>query len=343
MAEMGKYIYGVINSNTNFRLFISEDSIHTIPSQDISAVVGDSEILDYTSIPKGDVARMLVRHQKVIEKIMNSEAAIIPMRLGTFAQDENEVKDILSKGYNLVKEAMKKISGKIEIDVVATWSDFNSVLKEVGEDGEIKGFKESLLANPKGITVETQMKIGVMVKKALDKKRQECALRIENSLKGFSEDIRAHELMDDKMIINFAFLIEKSRREDFDKKVEDLNVEFNEKLNFRCVGPLPPYSFYTLEIKKMEFKKIDWARKKLGLDYAAMQREIKKAYQAQAFLVHPDKNPDRPESEMEFEDINKAYRILTDYGHACEQAGQSDRYPFNEDEFKKNKILVKVR
>ena len=291
---------------------------------------------------KDVVARQLIRHQQVIEGIMPKHT-IIPMRLGTFAQDEAEVRDILNKGYRIIKDIFAKIGDKIEIDVACTWSDFNSVLKEVGEGKEIKEFKERVLANPKGITVEDQMKIGVMVKKALDEKRERYALQIQNTLKTASCDCKRHELMDDKMVINCAFLIEKAKCEDFDRKIEELNSNFAEKLNFRCVGPLPPYSFYTLEVKKMDFKEIDWARKRLGLNDIANKDEIKKAHQRLAFSLHPDKNPDTPDIEREFDNATRAYKILLDYAQAFEQTAQFDKYSFKEEEFKKNAILVKVR
>jgi hypothetical protein len=316
--------------------------VYPIHYQDVSAVVSDSEIVDYTHMLKDALARQLIRHQKVIEGIM-PEYTIIPMRLGTFASDENEVKDILNKGHRVIKEVFGKIRDKIEIDVVATWSDFNSVLKEVGEEKEIKEFKERLLATPKEITVDNQMKVGVMVKKTLDEKRGKCALEIQTYLRDCCEGFKIHELMDDKMVINTACLIKKARQKEFDRKVEELNTKFAEKLNFRCVGPLPPYSFYTLEIKKMQFRDLDWARKKLGLlnDFAT-QNEIKKAHQTLAFSSHPDKNPDRPGIEKEFDEITKAYKILVDYCEACKQAGQGDSCFFNEEEFKRNAILVKL-
>jgi DnaJ-class molecular chaperone len=93
----------------------------------------------------------------------------------------------------------------------------------------------------------------------------------------------------------------------------------------------------------MQFKDLDWARKKLGLlnDFAT-KNEIKKAHQTLAFSSHPDKNPDTPGIEKEFDEITKAYKILVDYYEACKQAGQGDSCFFNEEEFKKNAILVEV-
>ncbi|MBU1615516.1 GvpL/GvpF family gas vesicle protein, partial [bacterium] len=149
-------------------------------------------------------------------------------------------------------------------------------------------------------------------------------------------EFKRHELMDDKMIINIAFLIERSRQEDFDKRVEGLDVKFARKLNFRCVGPLPPYSFYTLEVRKMEFEEIDWARKRLGLSDLASKDEIRKAYHRSAASAHPDVNPDAPGIEEEFDEANMAYLILLEY---C----QNDSCSFTEEDFQKNAILVKVR
>jgi hypothetical protein len=346
MAEIGKYIYGIINSNVNLYLTIpkallleeseSNGIVYTIPHQDISALVRNAKIVDYTHMLKDILARLLVGHQTVIERIMAQGTTIIPMKLGTFAQDENEVKHILNKGYSLIKEIFEKITNKIEIDIVATWSNFNSTVKEVGAEKEIKEFKERLLSNPKGTTVDDQMKIGLMIKKALDEKRAKFAREIQDRLRAVSEDSRIHELMDDHMVINAAFLISKAKHKDFEEKVEELNTTMLENLNFRCVGPLPPYSYYTLEVKKLEFGEIDWARKKLKLlNNMATRGEIKKAHQAMAFSFHPDKNPDTPGIEKEFDEITKAYNVLWEY---C----QKDSCSFKKDEFKKNAILVKV-
>lgn len=346
MAEIGKYIYGIINSNKEFFFdsygVTTYEEGHTIPYQDISALVSDSEIADYTHLPKNALALQLVRHQRIIEKIMNSGLTVIPMRLGTFTKDETEVRDILNKGYSLIKRIMEKISNKIEIDLVATWSDFNLILKEAGEEEEIKEFKERFLSDPKGVSVEDQIKAGEMVKKALDKRREGYAEDIQKSLKAMSEDSKVHELMDDKMVINTAFLIDKARIKGFDRRVEELDMQFAERLNFRSVGPLPPYSFYTLEIKRLWFEEVDWARKRLGLKDVSGKDEIKKAYQRSAFLWHPDKNPAIPGIEKEFDEVTRAYRILADYCQVCEQTGQ-ETYSFKAEDFKRNGMLIKVK
>lgn len=346
MVENGKYIYGIMNSNTHLQLtlpkaFLSDGgespaAVYTIPHQDLSALVRDSNSAGSLPRSKETLARLLIGHQAVIERIMAGGATVIPMKLGTYAQNENEVKAILRKGYPLMKEIMTKMADKIEIDVVATWSHFNAMVKDAGEEKEIKEFKERLLSRPRGATVDDRMKIGLMIKKALDEKRAGVSREILDRLQAVSEDARIHELMDDQMVMNAAFLIARAKHKDFEEKVEELNKTMQEKLNFRCVGPLPPYSYCTLEAKKFHFEEIERARKKLGLIHERATRdEIKKAHRAMAFSSHPDRNPDAPGLEKEFDEITQAYHMLWEY---C----RKDFCSFKEAEFSQNAFVIKV-
>ena len=346
MAETGKYIYGIMNSNTHLQLTIpkaflsdgdeSPTAVYTIPHQDLSALVRDSNGAGSLPRSKETLARLLIGHQAVIERIMAGGATVIPMKLGTYAQDENEVKAILREGYPLMKEIIKKIADKIEIDVVATWSHFNSTVKDAGEEKEIKEFKERLLSRPRGATVDDRMKIGLMIKKVLDEKRAGVSREILDRLQAVSEDARIHELMDDQMVMNAAFLIARAKHKDFEEKVEEINKSMQDKLNFRCVGPLPPYSYYTLETKKFHFEEIEWAKKKLGLlNERATRGEIKNAHKAMAFSSHPDRKPNTPGIEKEFDEITQAYNLLCEY---C----RKDFCSFTEAEFPQNAFVIKV-
>ena len=44
----------------------------------------------------------------------------------------------------------------------------------------------------------------------------------------------------------------------------------------------------------------------------ASQSEIKKSFRSLARKFHPDKNPNDPESELKFKEVQEAYAILSD-------------------------------
>jgi hypothetical protein len=363
VSKTGKYIYGVIKSNAeeffDMGQIVAFEDIYpanrttevvsrsksyscafTICFQDIAAVVSDSEIVDYSHMPKDTLGRLLVRHQQLVEKVM-AKHSIIPMRLGTFASSDEEVRGILSKGYRTIKDIFERAKDSIEIDIVATLNDLKSFLQEVSEEEEIKQLKQSLLGKKGGVTIDDQMKVGVLVKRHSDKKKEILANQIQTALGEIAQNLKAHDLMDDKMVLNTAFLVSQTRQKEFERKLDELNDKFEEKLNFRCVGPLPPYSFYTLEVKKPQFEEINWAKKKLGLEKDFITAiEIKKAHRKTALTCHPDKNPDTPNIEQKFDEMTRAYKILLDYYRASSQDGHDQGCYLNEEAFEKNALLV---
>ena len=46
----------------------------------------------------------------------------------------------------------------------------------------------------------------------------------------------------------------------------------------------------------------------LEIDKSADQDQIKKAYRKKALKLHPDKNPDDPEAENKFKEVNRVSR-----------------------------------
>jgi len=313
----GRYIYGIIKTNEGKSFgycgINADEEVYTVDYQDIACVVSDSPIQDYSSMLKETLGHLLIRHQTIIEKVMKDHT-IIPMKFGTFVSDNDEVIEVLKRGYSQLKELFSTVDEKIELDVAATWNDLNSVMKEIGEeDKKIREFKTEIIKRPPSQTLQDRIKIGMMIKDALDKRREKEQAYIINYLKKLIIDFQKHQVMDDKMILNCAFLLEKRKEPDFDLKLEELDKEYKQKVNFRCVGTLPPYSFSTCQLKKVGYSQIDKARKLLDLGEKASLGKIKESYRKFAQKNHPDKHSNNTQFKEEFEKIIQAYKLLTSF------------------------------
>lgn len=337
MAEEAIHIYSVIRAGEK-RSFgpvgIGKREVYTVHHEGIAAVVSDSPVLSYGSMQKEVLIHHLTQHQSVIERVMRDHTTI-PMKFGTFATDPDEVKKILEKGYAQFDDLLSTMDGKIELDLVALWNDLSLIFKEIGEEEEIKRLKEEIAARDPGETLKDRIKIGQRVKASLDRKRERTAAEIVEVLKELSIAFQPHDLLDDTMIMNVSFLIEREREREFDEVVNHLNRRCHEKINFRTIGPLPPYSFSTIEVKKIGFEEIEEARTLFGLQEEATTSEIQDVYRRLARRYHPDTDPTDPERHKQFERITRTYKALTDY---C----QHERCSFKKEDISSDGIRVTV-
>jgi len=114
--------------------------------------------------------------------------------------------------------------------------------------------------------------------------------------------------------MNVAFLIDKGQEKEFDGTLNQLEDCYGGRIHFRCVGPLPPYSFSTVEAKRVKPEAIEKARELLGVAERATLPEVKKAYRRLAQKYHPDKNPGGQDER--FRELASAYRLLNVCGRS---------------------------
>ena len=71
---------------------------------------------------------------------------------------------------------------------------------------------------------------------------------ILTALSPYSVQFRANETFGERMIVNAAFLVERTREPEMDAAVRNLDAQQTQRVLFRYVGPVPPYNFVNLVI-----------------------------------------------------------------------------------------------
>ena len=91
--------------------------------------------------------------------------------------------------------------------------------------------------------------LGEKVKNTLEKKREAEAEEILQPLKSKSIDFCLNDPVGDTMVLNSAFLIDRTQEREFDDIVENLIEKYKDRIKFKYIGPSPPFNFVNLAIK----------------------------------------------------------------------------------------------
>lgn len=249
MAEEGQYIYAIVASHEERRfgpmgIGGRNDEVYTVCYKDIGAVISPSPIVKYPITRTNTMA-----HQKVMEKAMKYHP-MLPVRFGTIGEGVELIKEkVLKARYDEFKDLLGYMEDKIELGLKALWTDRETIFREiVDENRDIRLLKERLISK----SVKTQrimVRLGEMVKNALDIKKKREEEVIFKSFKGVWVEHKKNDVFGDQMVTNTAFLVPKDREKVFDDMVDKLTTRYDGRMRFKYVGPVPPCNFVEITVK----------------------------------------------------------------------------------------------
>jgi hypothetical protein len=261
----GKYIYGVIiggsNTGLGIRGLVGASPVYTIAHEGLSCVVSDYTGGDFDAISKEEMARYLMTHQAVVEKVLRKHP-ILPLQFGTVLASSDEVHELLAQGHPQFYLTLLWIQDKVELEVVASWMG-GQVIEEDNAEPEMLPAEESLppeqIGIPKG------------------QRRQNYLERMVGFLQPVSVDVQPCPANPVGEVVSVAFLVDDANLEAFHGRIKQLNAFFYNQIDFQVIGPLPPCSFATVEVNRPSPEVIGEAQRLLGLSELAGEVEARQA------------------------------------------------------------------
>ena len=313
--QHGIYIYGIIKTGDpqefgEIGIGNKASQVLTVGFKDLAAVVSKSPFVVYDSLAKEKTVKDLVTHQFVIEKVLEG-FTIIPVKFGTMVESEDEAIKFLEKGYSLLSNELCKMEGKIELDVVAGWELPKILAAVLRHNGQIQKKQNEIAMQGDKVSLEDKVALGKLIEQALKTEKAGYSELILQTLQKETIDVCLHDLANDEMIFNGAFLLEKKNEEFFNEVVNSLDQKLENTVNFRVVGPLPLYSFSTILLEKIDPRRLEEAKKTLGLNGELTDKAVREAYHQLAQKCHPDKSSG--EDSPNFHLIHSAYRTLKNF------------------------------
>jgi len=317
----GKYLYGFVQTPHAVQLDIAgidQEMLYTVPHRDIAAVVSDAVPIIWSDLPRETVFSCLTTHQAAIEAVME-RYEIIPAKFATVLSGVDLVHQVLKTEYHPILSSLTEMANRIEMDVVVLWRDLAGLFKTIAAMPQVEDLKRQMADASPDRCQQLQIQAGKQVKTILDSMNASCAKEAIDLLTPLSTACQPHEVKNDEMILNCAFLLDRHRQDAFEKEIDVLDERYNDQLTCRIIGPLPPYSFRTLEIERIDPDVVENARVLFSLGKTVTNLEIRARYRELAKTLHPDHFPKDKTAQNRFELLNKAYEILKAYcrGNTC--------------------------
>jgi gas vesicle protein GvpL/GvpF len=265
----------------------------------VSAIVGpQTKWKVFRSAEFNNLTR-LQHYQCVLENVME-DTVILPARFQTILPGREAVAGLLAQHGHRLAKPIHDYGHLIEIEVIIEW-DLNDIVQTIltkdGLDpGQVDGTSH-------GMATELQRSVGI--------RRDALALYIRKALQAISIDISDVRDPSANVVSRHVLLLEKERDTDLFMLLREIDKSGVGKLRMRCVGPLPPCSFASVDVWVGDHEMVENARVNLNLNPIVEKGEIRKAYHTAIKRLHPDLNEVVGGNVEEINAIRDSYELLS--------------------------------
>src|SRR5438270_4351281 len=255
-ANTGTYIYCVARTQPREKgeppfatpgIGGRDQAVRIVQHGDLTAVVSDTPQDDY------DVTRENVgAHLRVLTEAM-TRSDVLPVSFGTVAESDQQVQEQLLHGAaDDLHRALAEVRGRIELELKVLWNEERLFADIVAEHDDIRALRDSLAGEPPEATYYERIQLGERVAAAIQRKSEAEAASLLDALEPLAVETRVNKNLSDMMLLNAAFLVDKSQEQAFDATVQALGAAQAGRQIFQYVGPLPPYNFVDIRLHPEE-------------------------------------------------------------------------------------------
>lgn len=244
-----------------------KETVHLFPFRELEAVVSEVSVDEFASEEVQRKARddidwikeKSLAHQRVIvesSQVAARTVCVIPMRFGTIYKSPENLEQALSDKYASMRWLLGELRGKQEWSVKMYLADRNALDAAVcRENQSIRQKKEGIDRLPEGLAFFEEQQLGEAIARQRKGEIERLGQEVSDSLARVASDSRRMGLLGNEltcrsepMVFNMAYLVQESALPAFQNAVSEQIEALSPKgLSLECTGPLPPFSFSTVE------------------------------------------------------------------------------------------------
>ena len=191
--------------------------------------------------------RNMIAHTTLLERVI-AQTDVLPVRFGTVAADAAVLTRCIAAHAAAFQTGFYAIAGRVELGLKASWRDGVVFGEIIAADQDLCRLRDRLRSRPASETYYERVELGRRVEAALVGRRAAETTAILAELAPLAEQVVELRTLDEDMILNRAFLVRREHEARFDAQVQAVAERCAARMNFRYVGPVPPYNFIRLQV-----------------------------------------------------------------------------------------------
>lgn len=220
--------------------------VRAVRHRGLAALVSDLSAAEMSAQGVRGMRRDMKAHAAVLNQAAVS-MTVLPVRFGVVLPDERAlVGNILEPQYQRLEEYLAHLKDAVEVTLRATYVE-EEVLREVlAERPDLSGGSGG--RGRRGGGYQSRLETGRQIAALIQDKQDHDARWLVEALAPVVRDVRVGKPLTDLMVLNASFLVSRPQMTKFDRRLAEIHTAANHRMQFDCVGPLPPYSFVDLRL-----------------------------------------------------------------------------------------------
>lgn len=246
------YLYGIVRQSDaaamgaiGLEVGGKAGEVYPIIEGDVGAVV--------SSLPtRGRVLpirKNLEAQNKVLRELTRAPGGVLPVRFGHVVPGERDVRRLLmARRIDILRE-LSTLDGKTEMALAVSWDVENVFAYFAKEHEDLAAQRDRLFADGREPSRSERVELGQAFAARLEDDRGRYTEQVIAALEPYVVDVREDRLRAEKQVMNLALLVERSRLDELEAKVQDFGAGFPDAFLFKYTGPFAPFHFVGLALE----------------------------------------------------------------------------------------------
>jgi gas vesicle protein GvpL/GvpF len=239
--ETGYYVYGVVPATGGSPLplqGIDQAEVEYVAHEEVAAAVSVIAL----DRPPGRRAELMA-HNSVVDALANA-TTVLPVKFGSIMADRDSIiHDLLAPEHDRFADLLANLAGCRQFNLRATYVQDQVLAEVVQSNPEIAELRRRTRELPEGTMHPDLVRLGELVSRVLEDKRDDDARTIMETIRPFALDEARRQGGGVDHLLDLAVLVEDERIAEFENGLEQLAEALHERVRLRLVGPVAPYEF----------------------------------------------------------------------------------------------------